>query len=492
MVQRVAIYARVSTSDQSCQRQLAELAAYAARGEFEVVGTFPEVGIGGKNDRVERKKIIALARKKLIDIVLVTELSRWGRSTSDLRATVEDLAARGVALRALNGPDFDISTAQGKLMLNLLSAISEFERDLLRERINSGIAHARAKGTKSGQAIGRPIFNHPERVDHLLTEGKSVRNVADELGISKSTVMKVKTIMNKTITGTCKLCGSVGEIKNSHIVPNFILKMLKDDRKNQYALLPSLLTAESPSEPVQQGMREYLLCEKCENKFSKWENRFSVHYKQVLTKEVSFPTDYFKQDWLLLLALSFAWRAGQSFLLKASGVIPDAELAIVRKACDFWSQFLLDENLPYTGARPIWWETRYETVLASNETALQEIATQPDGLDSYLARFCDYAIGPSADGLFLWFKVPFLVMTIAVEPQTPGLKLTADQYREVLYTRVAVTKNHIDQNTTDEQRQERTDAILKRTSQQQRDAFYATRFGESAILDKQRSGLKAQ
>ena len=83
-------------------------------------------------------------------------------------------------------------------------------------------------------------------------------------------------------------------------------------------------------------------------------------------------------------------------------------------------------------------------------------------------------------------------MTIAVEPQTPGLKLTAGQYREVLYTRVAVTKNHLDRNTTDEQRQERTDAILKRTSQQQRDAFYATRFGESAILDKQRSRFKAQ
>ena len=190
----------------------------------------------------------------------------------------------------------------------------------------------------------------PKRVGRLLTEGKSVRAVADQLGISKSIIMKAKAMMDKTITGTCKLCGTVGEIKNSHIVPNFILKMLKDDRKNQYALLPSLLTAESPSEPVQQAMREYLLCETCEYKFSKWENRFSVDYKQVLSREVPFPTDYFKQDWLLRLALSFAWRAGQGFLLKAAGVIPDAELAIVRKTCDFWSQFLLDENLQYTGA----------------------------------------------------------------------------------------------------------------------------------------------
>lgn len=92
-------------------------------------------------------------------MVVVTELSRWGRRTSDLRATVEELAARGVALRALNGPDFDISTAQGKSMLNLLFAISELERNLLRERISSGIAHARANGTKSGQVIGRPVFD---------------------------------------------------------------------------------------------------------------------------------------------------------------------------------------------------------------------------------------------------------------------------------------------------------------------------------------------
>ena len=131
MVQRVAIYARVSTGDQSCERQLAELATYAERNGFEVVGTFKETGSGAKNDRVERKKVIELARHRAIDLVLVSELSRWGRSTPDLRSTVERLAECSVALRALNGPELDISTAQGKLLLNLLASISEFERDLL-------------------------------------------------------------------------------------------------------------------------------------------------------------------------------------------------------------------------------------------------------------------------------------------------------------------------------------------------------------------------
>lgn len=199
MVQRVAIYARVSTSDQSCERQLVELARYAKRNGFEIVGIFKETGSGAKNDRVERKKIIDLARHRDIDLVLVSELSRWGRSTPDLRSTVEHLAECNVALRALNGPELDISTAQGKLMLNLLASISEFERDLLRERIKSGVAHARSKGTKSGKAIGRPPFNKSDRVERLLAQNISIRGIADELGISKTTVMKVKSRMETSV-----------------------------------------------------------------------------------------------------------------------------------------------------------------------------------------------------------------------------------------------------------------------------------------------------
>lgn len=192
MVQRVAIYARVSTSDQSCERQLTELQNYVNRNDFEVVGIFTETGSGAKNERTERKKILELARHRKIDLVLVSELSRWGRSTPDLRSTVERLAECSVGLRALNGPELDVSTAQGKLMLNLLASISEFERDLLRERIKSGVAHARSKGTKSGKAIGRPKFEKIEAVDRFLAHGKSIRMIAKELGISKTTVMKVK------------------------------------------------------------------------------------------------------------------------------------------------------------------------------------------------------------------------------------------------------------------------------------------------------------
>ena len=117
MVQRVALYARVSTTDQSCERQVAELTAYAERSNFQIVAVVNETASGAKNDRAERNKVMNLARKRQIDMVLVSELSRWGRSTSDLRSTIQELADRQVAIRALNGPDIDISTAQGKLML---------------------------------------------------------------------------------------------------------------------------------------------------------------------------------------------------------------------------------------------------------------------------------------------------------------------------------------------------------------------------------------
>lgn len=192
MVQRVALYSRVSTADQSCERQVAELTAYAERSHLEIVVVVKETASGAKNDRAERNNVMNLARTRQIDMVLVSELSRWGRSTSDLRSTIQELADRQVAIRALNGPDIDISTAQGKLMLNMLAAFSEFERDLLQERIKSGIAHARSKGTKSGRAIGRPGFDRAERVKRLLAEGRSVRAIAALLRISKTTVMKVK------------------------------------------------------------------------------------------------------------------------------------------------------------------------------------------------------------------------------------------------------------------------------------------------------------
>ena len=100
MGQRAAIYCRVSTADQSCARQERDLTAYAVRAGYDVVGVFKETGSGAKTDRVERKKVMTLAQARQIDVVLVSELSRWGRSTLDLLHTLKELEARRVSVIA--------------------------------------------------------------------------------------------------------------------------------------------------------------------------------------------------------------------------------------------------------------------------------------------------------------------------------------------------------------------------------------------------------
>ena len=164
--QRAALYCRVSTADQSCARQERDLAAFAGRAGYEVVGTYKETASGVKLDRAERKRVLALAQRREIDVVLVTELSRWGRSATDLLATLKELEARRVSLVALNEMAFDLTTPHGRTMATLLAGIAEFERELIQERIRSGIAAAKARGKRLGRQPGqRPKSNgsHPKR-----------------------------------------------------------------------------------------------------------------------------------------------------------------------------------------------------------------------------------------------------------------------------------------------------------------------------------------
>ena len=191
--QRVALYCRVSTADQSCARQERDLIAFAARADYQVVGTFKETGSGMKLERVERRKVMALAQARHIDAVLVTELSRWGRSTTDLLATLKELETRHVSLIALNGMAFDLATPHGRMIATVLAGIAEFERDLSQERIRSGIAAAKARGKRLGQQPGqRPKSDRlAPKVLALIEQGRSYRLVGRELGISKNTVADI-------------------------------------------------------------------------------------------------------------------------------------------------------------------------------------------------------------------------------------------------------------------------------------------------------------
>jgi putative DNA-invertase from lambdoid prophage Rac len=153
--QRAVLYCRVSTADQSCERQERDLTAFAERAAYTVIATFKETASGARVDRTERRKVMALAQARHIDAILVTELSRWGRSTTDLLATLKELETHRVSVIALNGMAFDLSTPHGRMIATVLAGIAEFERELIQERIRSGIAAAKARGKRLGRQPGQ-------------------------------------------------------------------------------------------------------------------------------------------------------------------------------------------------------------------------------------------------------------------------------------------------------------------------------------------------
>ena len=183
----------MSTTDQSCERQERDLVAFAQRAGYAVVGTYKETASGVKLDRAKRKHVLALAQRHEIDAVLVTELSRWGRSTTDLLATLKELEARRVSLVALNGMAFDLSTPHGRMMATVMAGLAEFERELIQERIRSGLAAAKARGQKLGRQPGqRPKSDRlAPRVLALVAQGRSYRLLGREVGLSKNTVAEI-------------------------------------------------------------------------------------------------------------------------------------------------------------------------------------------------------------------------------------------------------------------------------------------------------------
>ena len=193
MGQAAAIYCRVSTADQSCARQERDLKAYAKKAGFRVVGVWKETASGAKNDRSERKKVLALAQARKIDVILVTELTRWGRSMLDLLHTLQDLQTWNVSLVAQTGLQLDLRSAQGKLIASLMAALAEFERDLLRERVRSGIDAAKRRGVRFGRQPGqRPTAErHTAKVLGFVRAGQSYREISHRLGISKNTVLDI-------------------------------------------------------------------------------------------------------------------------------------------------------------------------------------------------------------------------------------------------------------------------------------------------------------
>jgi putative DNA-invertase from lambdoid prophage Rac len=174
-------------------RQERDLAAFARRAGYEVIGVFKETASGARADRIERRKVMALAQRRELDAILVTELSRWGRSTLDLLHALQQLEAWRVSVIAMNGLAFDLATPHGRMMATVLSGIAAFERELIQERIRSGIAAAKEREKRLGRQPGqRPKSDRmAPKVLALVAQCRSYRLIGRQLGLSKNTVAAI-------------------------------------------------------------------------------------------------------------------------------------------------------------------------------------------------------------------------------------------------------------------------------------------------------------
>ena len=196
MGKRVALYLRVSTSGQTVENQRIELSAVAERHGWEVVAEFVDAGISGAKGRDRRPAFDRLCKaitRRQVDMVAAWSVDRLSRSLQDLVAFLGEVRGAGVDLY-LHQQGLDTSTPAGRALFQVMGVFAEFERAILVERINAGIARARQVGTRSGKAIGRAKVS-PERetvVRDALAAGMGMVRAAKLAGVGVSVVQRIK------------------------------------------------------------------------------------------------------------------------------------------------------------------------------------------------------------------------------------------------------------------------------------------------------------
>jgi DNA invertase Pin-like site-specific DNA recombinase len=185
---RAGLYARVSTNDQqTLPMQTRALREYVARRGWTLAMQIREVG-SGAIERHAREQLMEAARRREIDVVLVWRLDRWGRSVTDLLATLQELEHLGVGFVSLTEA-LDLTTPAGRAMAGLLAIFAEFEREILRERTRAGLAHAR----QNGKQLGRPMTAclQATEIRKLYRVGVAKAEIARRLGIGRTSVRRI-------------------------------------------------------------------------------------------------------------------------------------------------------------------------------------------------------------------------------------------------------------------------------------------------------------
>ena len=193
---RVFAYCRVSTADQTTDNQIQEI---AAAGFTVQKGRVIAETVSGSVPAMERKGFLALLNKlEAADVLIVTKLDRLGRNAMDVRASVERLASIGVRVHCLALGGVDLTSPAGKMTMGVIAAVAEFERDLLIERTQSGLARAKAQG----KVLGRPrsVDAQASRiVVERLQRGEAVAALAREYGTSRQSIMRIRQARTATI-----------------------------------------------------------------------------------------------------------------------------------------------------------------------------------------------------------------------------------------------------------------------------------------------------
>ena len=196
MTKRVGIYVRVSTTNgQTTENQLRELKQVADRAGWEVVRVFEDAGISGAKGRDKRPAYDALLKavvRREVDMVAAWSVDRLGRSMQDLVAFLSDLQSHGADLY-LHQQALDTTTPSGRALFGMLAVFAEFERAMIRDRVNAGLSRAKANGKR----LGRPSLSGDmeEKVRALRKSGMGIVKVASTLGIGVSAVQRIDKAM---------------------------------------------------------------------------------------------------------------------------------------------------------------------------------------------------------------------------------------------------------------------------------------------------------
>ena len=178
---KTAIYARVSTDEQTTDNQVIELKKVAERNGWEIEAIYADTISGAKSKRPQLDKLMKAIMRKEIDMVMVWSVDRLGRSLQHLTTLLSDIHSKGVDLY-LHQQGIDTTTPSGKMMFQMCGVFAEFERSLIRERVMAGLDRARSQGKRLGRPPVPPILI--EKMKCMRQEGMTLTAIAKKVGVS--------------------------------------------------------------------------------------------------------------------------------------------------------------------------------------------------------------------------------------------------------------------------------------------------------------------